>query len=237
MKSKNLLLTFITFLSLSTLSAQNETAQSTNNARFMFQGGNATASVTGTPLHFFNPARAVEGTIYLFDSWENSAVIHTTTNEKFLLRNINLNINRNMFESKIGNDSIYSFFFNNIEKFVINNRTFKNYYWDSDNRVYEVIAEGGDVEILKGFAIRFVEGSPNPMLNRYKDKYVTDEKYFVRKNDKIAKIRLKKSSIMKMLDLDKDKEAKVLDFAKNRKLSFNKEMDLKSIIYFAKQVI
>lgn len=187
----------------------------------------------GVALFYKNPARKIDGTVYLFDSWDNRAIIYTTSHEKLALNNINLNIKRNTFESKLRNDSLFSFNFNNIEKFVINNRVFKNYYWDNDNRVYEEIASQKDFEILKGFNVKYFEGSANPMLNRKNDKYIRNETYYVRKDNKISFFALKKSRILKLLDLNDQQKKKVLDYVDQYKLSFKKEEDLKKILDYA----
>lgn len=194
----------------------------------------ASTNNNGMGIAFFytNPNRAIDGTVYLFEDWDNNGIIHATNHQKFAIYNINLNIKRNSFESKVGRDSLFAFNFNNIEKFVINNRVFKNYYWDDDNRVYEVISESKHFEILKGFKVKFVEGSSNPMLNRANDKYVRDEKYYLRKDDKIAFFVLKKSRILKLLDLNDQQKDKVLNYVSEQKLSYKNEDDIKKIIEF-----
>lgn len=221
---------------ISTLNAQDKEV----NAQEMisiFNSAQASANASfGANVFFVNPQSIIDGTVYLFDNWENYAVIHTINNQKFSLLNMNLNIQRNTFESKVGKDSIFSFSFNNIEKVIINNRVFKNYYWDAENKVYEVIAEGNNFEILKGFTLTFKEGNPNPMLNRKNDKFVRGQIYYFRKDDKIASIILNKSRVFKLLDLDEQQKQKVITYTEERKLSFNKEEDLKNIIEFVNKL-
>lgn len=220
----------VSILSLSIIHAQ-DVAVSDQTSNLL----RASTNNNGMGIAFFytNPNRAIDGTVYLFNEWENYGVIHTTNRQKFAIYNINLNIKRNTFESKVGRDSLFAFNFNNIEKFVINDRVFKNYYWDNDNRVYEVISEKKGFEILKGFKVKFVEGSSNPMLNRVNDKFVRDEKYYLRKDDKINFFVLKKSRILKLLDLNDQQKQRVLNFVSEQKLSFNKEDDVKKIIEYS----
>ncbi|MDP6864085.1 MAG: hypothetical protein QGG96_01580, partial [Candidatus Poseidoniaceae archaeon] len=115
---------------------------------------NAGISMGGNDLNygstfFYNTRNVVLGSVYLFDEWTNSAEIHTLSNERFLVRNINLNINRNAFEAKLNNsDSIFSFNFNNIKKILINDKTYKNYFYNDDNRVYEIIYESEKFSIM-----------------------------------------------------------------------------------------
>ena len=187
----------------------------------------------GSSITFYNPKRQTDGTLYLFDKWDNYCIIQTEDNQKFVLRNINLNMKRHTFESKVEGDSIFTFSFNNIDRFIINGRTYKNYYWEEDNRVYEIIYDSNDFQILKGFRVKLVEGSANPMLNRSKDKYVRKEYYSLKRDNKIKPFKLKKSHILKLVDGDIDKENKIKDYAKNNSLSFKKEKDVLKILEYS----
>ena len=185
MKFNKLYTTLTLVLYITSLSAQDELINNTEMVS-VFKSAHASSNASfGNSVFLVNPKRLIDGSVYLFDEWNNRGIIYTTGHEKLALNNINLNIKRNAFESKVGNDSLFSFSFNNIEKFVINGRVFKNYYWDNDNRVYEEIIKKNDFEILKGFNIKYVEGSSNPMLNRKNDKYIRSETYYVRKDGKI----------------------------------------------------
>ena len=175
--------------------------------------------------------RVVEGTYYLYDEWNNTSVIYTSDEQQFLLRNINLNLKTNAFESQIDKDNVYIFNFNNIDRFVINNKVFKNYYWDDDNRVYQVIYESEDFQVLKGYKVVLVEGSANPMLSRKNDRYIKKNYYFIRENDQIKRFKLKKNKILKLIDDSKVDD--VVNFAKTNKLSFSKEMDIPKILEYA----
>lgn len=220
---------------ISTLNAQDKEVNAAEMVS-IFNSAKASSNASfGANVFYVNPNRIIDGTVYLFDNWENYAVIHTINNQKFSLININLNIQKNTFESKVGKDSLFSFSFNNVEKFVVNNRVFKNYIWDDENKVYEVIAEGNNFEILKGFTVTFKEGNPNPMFDRKNDKFVRGQIYYLRKDDKIASINLNKSSVLKQLDLDEQQKQRVIAYTEERKLSFKKEDDLRNIIDFVKK--
>ena len=135
----------------------------------------------GSSFFYNQPNKVILGSTYLFDEWNNDGEIQTVTGERFLVRNINLNLSRNAFEAKVNdNDSIFSFNFNNIKQIVINGKSYKNYYFNEENRVYELIYSNENFSILKGFSVKLVTGSGNPMVNRSNDKYVKKESYFIR---------------------------------------------------------
>ena len=90
----------------------------------------------GTSFFYNQPNKVILGSAYLFDEWNNDGEIQTLTGERFLVRNINLNISRNAFEAKINdNDSIFSFNFNNIKQIIINGKNYKNYFYNEDNKL------------------------------------------------------------------------------------------------------
>jgi hypothetical protein len=187
----------------------------------------------GGTMTFFNPPRQVDGSEYLFDDWKNYAVIYTEDNQTFALRNINLNIKQNAFVSKVEGDSLFTFSFNNIDKIQINGRTYKNYYWDDDNRVYEIIYEGDEWSIVKGFKIVEVTGSANPMVNRTRDRLVRKSFYYLKDDKGINSFRLKKSKILKLLNADETKVEEVENFAKQNDLSFKRENDVRKILEYS----
>ena len=183
---------------------------------------------------FYNTRNVVIGSVYLFDEWNNSAEIHTLSNERFLVRNINLNINRNAFEAKLNDsDSIFSFNFNNIKKILINDKTYKNYFYNDDNRVYEIIYETEKISIMKGFSIKLVSKGANPMLNRANDKYAKFSSYFVKRDNSIKPFRLRKKSIHNLLDNDKNIISRLDFYITSENLSYKNEGDVAQILDYA----
>ncbi len=231
MKKYLLILVFTLIVGVVT-GQQNERVLNDGNAA-LFDAANAGSSSFGSSVTFYNQKRLTDGTFYLFDDWNNYTIIQTQDNQKFVLRNINLNMERHTFESKVEGDSIFTFGFNNIDKFIINGRTYKNYYWAEDSKVYEVIYDNNDFQLLKGFRVQLIEGSANPMLNRSRDKYVRKEYYCIRKDNKIKTIKLKKSRILKLVDGDVEKANKIVAYARNNSLSFKKERDVQKILEFS----
>ena len=125
----------------------------------------------------------------------------------------NLNIERNTFESKVSGDSIFTFNFNNINKFVINNKAFKNFYYKNQNRVFEIVFESKEFSILKGYRVELIEGSVNPMVNRKNDKYVQKFSFYLRQGDNIKPFKVKKKNVLSLVDGDKQKADRIMKLA------------------------
>ena len=216
--------------------AQNNEGFVQNNATALNAAAQNNIRSHGSATYFVNPPRDIEGSVHLFDSWNNTAVIFTKDEQQFKLKNINLNIERHTFESKIARDTLFTFNFNNIDKFVVNNKIYRNYYWDDDNRVYEVIYDGKDFQVLKGFKLEIIEGSANPMMNRKNDKFAKKEAYLIRQDGKIKPFRLSKGRVMKLFKGDEEKSNELLEFVKENKLSFKKEYDIRKILEYSESI-
>ena len=190
----------------------------------------------GTSFFYNQPNKVILGSAYLFDEWNNDGEIQTLTGERFLVRNINLNISRNAFEAKINdNDSIFSFNFNNIKQIIINGKNYKNYFYNEDNRVYELVYTGKTFSILKGFTVKLVTGSGNPMVNRSNDKYVKKESYFIRSTDTkiIESFKMNKRSLNKLFENSFKDVGRILAFIDSGNLSYKDEKDVITMLEFA----
>ena len=197
--------------------------------------GSDQSSNFGTSFFYNQPNKVILGSAYLFDEWNNSGEIQTITGERFLVRNINLNISRNAFEAKINdNDSIFSFNFNNINQIIINDKKYKNYFYNEDNRVYEIIYSDNGFSILKGFSVKLVTGSGNPMVNRSNDKYVKKESYFLRSEQKktIENFKLNKRSLNKLFEKRNKNINKIQRFLDSNNLSYKNEKDVIRLLEF-----
>ena len=210
-------------------------AQTNLGTDFNALGSNASSDF-GTSFFYNQPNKFIIGSAYLFDEWNNDGEIQTLTGERFLVRNINLNISRNAFEAKINdNDSIFSFTFNNIKQIIINGKSYKNYYYNEDNRVYELIYSGNNFTLLKGFNVKLVTGSGNPMVNRSNDKYVKKESYFMRSNSEktIENFKMNKRSLNRLFEKSAVDLNRILGFIDSGKLSYKDEKDVIRMLEFA----
>ena len=209
-------------------------AQTNLGTDFNALGSNASSDF-GTSFFYNQPNKFIIGSAYLFEEWNNDAEIQTLTGERFLVKNINLNISRNAFEAKINdNDSIFSFTFNNIKQIIINGKSYKNYYYNEDNRVYELIYSEVTLP-YKRFSVKLVTGSGNPMVNRSNDKYVKKESYFIRsKSEKtIENFKMNKRSLNRLFEKSAIDLNRILGFIDSGNLSYKDEKDVISMLEFA----
>jgi len=221
-------LILILVFSIGLLSAQNNELSVDANGNFrQLQMMKANNGVAVGGVSFNNPQKEIKGSVYLFDNWKNNCVIHLKgTKQKYLIRNININIQRNTFESQISQDSIYTFNPNSINKFVINDVIYKNIYSNDGKKIYMVIYESDEFTILEGYSVSMATGSPNPMINRSNDKFIRNSSYYVKTENSVEPFKLKKSKVMNLLSDNPEKAAKVEKFINDNSLSYKKAKDL-----------
>jgi hypothetical protein len=181
---------------------------------------------------FFNKPKDIAGNIYVFEGWKNMSKI-VIGEQVFKLRNINFNIKTNNFESQIGKDSIFAFNTTNVDHIFINNRKFKSFYVSNQdkNKNFEIIYDGEEIKILKGYEVGIKYNEPDPlMIKKNVDNYFTTATYYIRKDEDIKQIKLKKKSILALFNNKSDLVGK---YVKENKLSYKKEKDLnKMFIYY-----
>lgn len=178
----------------------------------------------------------LKGSPYLFDSWSSTnALIYSKNNKAYNFKGINYNVQLERFEAKFTEDSILAFNPRNIEKVVIDGRTFKRYL-DAEyqrNSFFEELVVTKSTTILRKFEIGIKEGIFNPLTQQKTtdDSMILKEKYFyTTDNENLKLIKLTKSSILKMVDPDKKDALK--DYAKDNDLSFKEINDLKKIFEY-----
>ncbi|PQB04914.1 hypothetical protein [Aureitalea marina] len=169
-----------------------------------------------------------EGSVYLFDQWENRGVIEVD-DKRYIFTNMNYNVRSGNFMSKISQDSVVIFDISTYDRLVINDKPFKSIYNPSKrgNEVYEVIFEGPDFSLLKGYSIHVVEANPNPMVNRSRTKITKKEFYYVKDGNSIKDFKFKKKAI---LALAREESGELEEYAKTNDLSFKKEDDVRRML-------
>jgi len=221
---KSILFTILLFVTTLVLSQNNINSDAAYN--FKLDNGLGESGI------FYNKPKKIIGNIYVFKNWNNKCII-TIGDEVFKLSNINLNIKTDRFEAQVGKDSMFAFNTSNIDFVYINNRKFKSFYMpqQSKNRNFEIVFDGKQLKLLKGYEVGIRFNDPDPlMVKKNVDNYFTTLTYYIKNEENIDKIKLKKKSILALFN---NKSNLVSDFVKENKLSYKNENDLnKMFIYF-----
>ena len=237
MRIKLVLLLFLsTSIGFSQDANQNVDANSTSNTNVLqgIAGGSLGGRQFTGAATFYNPKFDREGSIYLFDGWDQSAIIFPKgVSNGFTERQMNFNIQRSLFETRIKGDSIKAFNFASIEKIIVDGRTFKSFYFEELQRqkIFEVVYKGKDFTILKGYTVDILEASANPMLARPRDKYIQRVTYYMETDTELREFKLKKKAILSRLDATSASKAK--EYAKKYDKSFTNEDELRMILNYA----
>jgi hypothetical protein len=166
----------------------------------------------------------IEGSPFLFDSWNNFASIYINNKKKIDLQNINFNTQNSTFISKISKDSIFTFYY--IDKVIINDRVFIQI----NNKFYENIASFNNSSLLKAYSLEIVPEKhkiTNTIIGP--GKYEIKSEYFLNYNGNLEKFKLRKKDI---LNKSNSRKNIVIRYVKNNKLSFSKEEDVIKIFNF-----
>ncbi|MBQ4821464.1 hypothetical protein [Aquimarina sp. MMG016] len=236
----SLIITVVFFFVIGCMHAQNLTSTDFNSGAagrpIKFNNFRAQAAIlSGSFASINSPGNSslTDGSVYLFDTWKNKTIIKL--NEKsYTFSNFNFNIKKEEFMSQIEGDSLYIFDFKTIDKVIVNGKEFKSFFDPAEgtNKIFQVIYENNDFSILKRYSLKIIEGSPDPMLNRSKNKIMKMETYFMMKGTRFTPFKLKKKFITKLIE--KNITTKAIDkYIKSNNLSYKNENDLKKIFDYS----
>ena len=184
----------------------------------------------------------VQGSYYLFNNWLNTASFYLLGNEGYKVPKVNFNVRFNRFEANMSNDaskdSIFAFNSQSIKKVVIGNKTFvkKQVEGKGSNYFLEVIEDGDQVTLLKSFNASVIPGTINPMTQQKMkaDKIEIKSSYYIERDGDLEEVKLKKSTIMKLMS---DKKDKIKGFLNENNISFKKDADIKKIFHYYNSII
>ncbi len=207
-----------------------------SNAEFETLTGNENewSKIMGVFYEFDNielERKGFEGSIFLFDKWENKGVI-VVGKKRFIVSNINFHIGQSTFMSRTDDDSTFVFSAKGIDKIYVNDKLYKNYYNSNEgnNKYYEVVYEDQKTTLLKGYHVSLVQASPNPMVNRSKNKIKRHSDYYIFSNGTMRSFKLKKSSILNLVN--NEQVQKLQQYVKDYKLSYKKEKDISMMLNY-----
>lgn len=230
----NKFLVFLLALSVNFTFAQSASI-SVTNARNNFSNTQIT-SASGIWVTNYSRTKNLKGSPYLFDSWNSSnASIYIKNDKSYKFKNLNYNVQMERFEAKFTEDSILTFNPKNIEKVVLNGKTFRRYL-DPEyqrNSFFEELAVTKSISILRKHEIEIVKGNINPITHKKiaEDQMVQKEKYYYTVDNKTLKeTKLNKSSILKSIDPNKKDALK--QYVKDNNLNYSDVNDLKRVLEY-----
>ncbi len=184
----------------------------------------------------------VEGSPYLFKNWNNKSKIWYD-DKVFNLDSINYDLENERFDIKLNKDSIYiiSPDDRNIKKVEVDNvlykSVFKPYYNKTIHRnsFYEVLTENDTYSLLSNYKLKIKGGSIDPLTKTYitPKEYFSEKDYFILKHkeeSEMVPIKLKKSEILKLIDVPYVDEIK--DFIKKQRLKYDQISDVSRILNY-----
>lgn len=178
-----------------------------------------------------NPVnRNLEGSYYLFDTWNNYAIVYSGS-KALKLKSFNYNLYKDLAEFQISKDSVYSFNSSGIDSLIVNNRVFKPIRKNTnDSRFSEILYQSENILFCKGFKAEIEKQEVNPITGGYdfSDKVEIEENYYLGSSPaSLEKVRLRKNQITNALAPFEDEMEKI---AKENDLSFKKESDIIRIL-------
>ena len=163
----------------------------------------------------------VDGSVFLFESWNNKAIIQTGKST-FSVPNINYNIDKKLFMTKLDDGSVMVYDFNKIESILINNKIYSKIEGiGNDDQIFEVLHRDKNLTFAKTYDIKVIEAAADPKLNRLRPKIKQKATYYAYTNGDLNKVKLRKKELIALVN---NKE-KLQEYVARYKPSFNDEID------------
>tara|TARA_R110000868_G_scaffold21640_12_gene89892 strand:- start:40549 stop:41205 length:657 start_codon:yes stop_codon:yes gene_type:complete len=179
--------------------------------------------------------KSVEGSPYLYKNWYNEAEVYHN-HKVYKFNSFNYNVYAERFEAKVSEDSIFIINPRYIDKIVIKDRPFKRYL-DPEfqrNSYFEEIAKTDDFEIVRKYFTKIREADINPLtkVQEGSSKLIQHEMYYLiyRENQDLKRFKLKKSSVLKLIDKNYYNDIK--SFKNRNRLKYNNIEDVAKIIQY-----
>ena len=178
--------------------------------------------------------KEVSGSYHLFIGWNNHGIIHAENGRSYRIKNVNFNIKNRIFEYKNEQDSIIGFDLNGAE-IEINLRKFKSFYFKktNDNKIFEIIYHSDLFVLLKDYSSEIKIIKPEGYKDFSINEYIIRKAYYLIKDNKIEKFKLKKRNILSLLN---NNSGNIEKYIKLNRLSYKKEEDLKKIFNYYKSL-
>ena len=177
----------------------------------------------------------VEGSPYLYKSWNNSAKIYFS-DKVYILQSFNYNIYSERFEMKLSEDSVFIINPGNVKMVLINDKVFKRYLDPEFQRniYFEEIIDFNEYKLLRKYGVIIKEGTLNPLTKQKinSDRLIRKDHYYLKRNDsdELEKIKLNKNIFLNLINKSSVSNIKI--FVKRYKLSYKKIDDVQKIFNY-----
>lgn len=184
--------------------------------------------ITNEGVEFVGELNDKSNAIYSFENWKNKGVIYVD-GKSYHLNNLNFNVTRNAFESRISSKKLFTYKSQEIDSVEISNLLFKKF----GNSFYEILFQSNNNTFLKKHDISFQKGVENRLGvgTLGKTKTVLAYNYLVKMGSSFKRIELNKSSILGLIS-DVSKRKILETYVKKERLSYKKTKDLIKIFEF-----
>ena len=201
-----------------------------NTGTALLRAQNTSQSSFGATARFINPPRRIEGSVYMFEGWKNTAIIQTKDKKRVAFGNVNYNIRRNRIASRSSIDSLFVFDLGLFDKIIIQGRSFRKLDPDLDGRIFEILFETEKGDLLRFHYLKVLEGSANPMVNRKVDKFKQTNELYLYIDGDLIPVSLRKKDILNALAKNDEEKKALIKFYKDNKLSYKSQENLKKVL-------
>jgi len=172
----------------------------------------------------------VIGTPYLFKNFKNIGIIENDKNQKFLIKNINIDLLNGNFIYQLDSKNIYVF--TTVNKLNIN----KDFYIKKNNNIYKILFKGNTFSIYKQFKVKLKPKVLNPLTYEVQRKaeWQIKESYFVEEKSNFKQLKFNKKSILSLFEKAKQNDLK--KYIKEHHLSYKVEKDIISVIKYIDKI-
>ena len=171
--------------------------------------------------------KTIEGSPYLFNSFDGLFYIINKNGDKFSILNLNYNISTKNLESKISTDSVFQFDLRTIDYVIVAKDKYKIY----KDELYLQLSNNGKIELLKSYKIAIQDAVFNPLTqqNSTPKRYLIKSEYKILKDNVLSEFKLNKKTIFNLFP---DKKDIITQYVKKNKLSYSDEDDVKNILNY-----
>lgn len=226
MDNSKLLLTVLFLFIINSLSGQIEEQQKNfSNVDLTIRGLPAQWSVNSGAMS----TRYTAGSSFLFEDWNNITVLTSENGEKLKLKNSNLFIDKNEFQTKSEEGEVYTLDGNFLKTVVINNRIFEKINFPQENgyKFLELVFNSNEKKLLKEYSLVLKENRLNASTTESVLNKTVSNIYYVKTKGSFKEIKINKSSISNYLGIS-TKELK--RYLNSSKLTLSNDEDLKELL-------